>query len=327
MRNIFVTFLAALTLSSGAVAQVTGAGATFPAPLYSKWAESYNKSTGITINYQSVGSGAGIRQITAKTVDFGATDDPMSTDDLKKHGLYQFPTAIGGVVPVVNLRGIEAGKMTLDGTTLAAIFSGKITKWTDPAITRLNPGLRIPDTAITLAYRSDSSGTTAVFTDYLSGISAEFKASPGAGKTVNWPSGVGGRGNAGVAATVAKIDGAIGYVEYAFVKQNKMAYIALFNKNGRVIHPDDTTFAESARGANWNVPGMAVNLNNGEGWPITSPTFVLIYETADKSKDVVRFFDWAFTNGGAAAIDLDYVPLPEKVQAAIRAEWRKLKLQ
>jgi phosphate transport system substrate-binding protein len=247
-----VASIAALTAPMMASAsEITGAGATFPAPIYSKWAEAYKAATGVQMNYQAVGSGGGVNQIKAKTVDFGASDDPMSGEDLTKNGLLQFPAVIGGVVAVVNLPGIQPGQLKIDGKVLADIFRGKITKWNDPAITAMNAGVTLSDTAITLVYRSDSSGTTAVFTDYLAGVSPEFKKDVGAGKTVTWASGVGGRGNAGVAASVTKVAGSIGYVEYAYAKQNKMTHMGMVNKAGKLVQPDDLTFAASAAKADW----------------------------------------------------------------------------
>ena len=316
------------SLSLTAFAQITGAGATFPAPVYAKWASIYKKETGIQLNYQPIGSGGGTKQIEAKTVDFGATDDPLSHEDVVKNGYYQFPAVIGGVVPVINLKGIEAGKLVLDGKTLADIFAGKITKWNDPAIAKLNSGLALPDLTITLVVRADASGTTAVFTDYLCQVNEEFKKTIGSGKTIAWKSGntTAGKGNAGVAAFVNQLPGAIGYVEYAFAKQGKMNYASMLDKKGKVVHPDDTTFAESAKSANWNVPGMAINLNNQAGWPITSATFIIIYkEGSAKAKDVIKFFDWAFTNGDKLAEDLDYVSLPAAVKAQIRNDWKQIK--
>jgi len=309
-----------------AQAQITGAGATFPAPIYSKWAAAYNKETGVTVNYSPIGSGGGVTQIEAKTVDFGASDDPSSDARLKDKGLYQFPSVIGGLVAVVNLKGIEAGKMVLDGKTLADIYQGKINKWNDPAITKLNAGLTFPDAAINVVVRSDSSGTTAVFTDYLSKVNAEFKSGTGTGKTVTWkPANLtGGKGNAGVAANVQQLPNSIGYVEYAFAKQSKLTHVAMKNRKGVVVQPDDLTFAESAKAADWSVPNMSVNLNDLDGWPITAATFILIYPTGEKTKQVTKFFDWVYTKGDKDAVDLDYVPLPQKVKDQVRAEWAKL---
>jgi len=309
-----------------AQAQITGAGATFPAPIYSKWAAAYNKETGITVNYNPIGSGGGVTQIEAKTVDFGASDDPTSDTRLKDKGLYQFPSVIGGITPVINIKGIEAGKMILDGKTLADIYQGKITKWNDAAIVKLNPGLALPDAAINVVVRADSSGTTAVFTDYLSKVNADFKASTGVGKTVTWkPTNLtAGKGNAGVAANVQQLAGSIGYVEYAFAKQSKLTYVAMKNRKGVVVQPDDLTFAESAKTADWSVPNMSVNLNDLDGWPITAATFILVYPTGEKTKQVTKFFEWVYTKGDKDAVDLDYVPLPQKVKDQVRADWAKL---
>jgi len=317
--------LLCMTVAVSAQAQVNGAGATFPAPVYAKWAEQYHKETGKRINYAAIGSAGGIKQIDSKTVDFGATDDPVANDTLKSKGQYQFPTVIGGVVPVVHIRGIEPGKLVLDGRTLADIYEGKIKTWNDPAIVKLNPGLTLPAQTISLVVRADGSGTTAVFTNYLSQVSASFKQSHGEGKVVAWKSTItAGKGNAGVAAFVKQLNGAIGYVEYAYVKQNKMTYVAMKNRKGQTVHPDDTTFAEAAKSANWSVPGMAVNLNNRDGWPITAATFVLIYRGSDKSRPVAEFFNWAFAKGNQSALELDYVPLPDSVKNQIRSEWKQL---
>ena len=313
-------------------AQITGAGATFPAPIYAKWAEAYKASTNVALNYQAIGSGGGIKQIQAKTVDFGASDDPLSAEELSKGGLVQFPAVIGGVVPVVNLVGVKPGEMRLSGTVLADIYRGQVKTWNDPAIAQLNPSVKLPATAITLVYRSDSSGTTYVFTDYLAQVSPAFKTAPGSGKTVNWSTGVGGRGNAGVAANVSKIDGAIGYVEYAFAKQNKMTHAGMINRDGKTVQPDDLTFAAAADRADWDsVPGFGVNLNNQAGanaWPITAATFILMHRSAQDAKrsaDALKFFKWALDNGQKLAIDLDYVPLPAPVVKKVEAAWKDIK--
>ena len=331
----FTKMLAGAVLAVGcgaAAAQITGAGATFSAPIYAKWAEAYKAASGMSLNYQAIGSGGGVKQILAKTVDFGASDDPMSADDLAKHGLLQFPAVIGGVVPVVNLQGVKPGEMKLNGTVLADIYRGQIKVWNDPAIVQLNPGVKLPASAITLVYRSDSSGTTFAFTDYLAQVSPAFKASPGFGKTVNWPAGVGGRGNAGVAANVTKIDGAIGYVEYAYAKQNKMIHAAMVNRDGRTVQPDDTTFAAAAARADWkSVPGFGVNLNNqsgAEAWPITSASFIMMYRAASdpkRSSEALKFFRWALENGQKLAVDLDYVPLPADVVKLVKASWNEIR--
>ena len=313
-------------------AQITGAGATFPAPMYTKWAEAYKGQTGTLINYQPIGSGGGVKQIQAKTVDFGASDDPVAAEALEKSGLAQFPAVIGGVVPVVNLKGVAPGQLKLNNATLSDIYRARITKWNDPAIASVNPGMKLPDTAITLVYRSDSSGTTAVFTDFLSQVSPPFKGVVGAGKSVNWPAGVGGKGNAGVAANVSKIDGAIGYVEYAYAKQNKMSHVSLINRDGKAVQPSEASFGAAAAKANWTgTPNFAVNLNNQPGagsWPITSASFILLYKKADKpeqSAEVLKFFNWALTKGQKMAVDLDYVPLPDNAVKAIVKSWAEIK--
>lgn len=324
MKKIFVTLLAALAVSAQAQT-ITGAGATFPAPVYSKWAADYHKETKAQINYGSIGSSGGLRQMDGKTVDFGATDDPVSQEDLVKKGWHQFPSVIGGVVLVVNLKGFQPGEIILDGKTVADIFEGKITNWNDPAIKKLNPKLTFPDLGITTVVRSDGSGTTAVFTNYLVQVSESFKNNVGEGKAIAWKhkNAAAGKGNAGVAANVQNIVGSIGYVEYAFAKQGKMTHTAMLNK-GKTVQPDDSTFKQAADSANWSVPGMAVNLNNKDGWPITAATFILVYKEGNaKTQDVLKFFDWAFSKGDRAALDLDYVPLPDKVKAQIRADWAK----
>ena len=326
MNKLLAILLSIVAISTQAQTAINGAGATFPAPVYSKWAGEYNKENNIRINYQSIGSGGGIKQIEAKTVDFGATDDPLSADVVKEKGYYQFPAVIGGVVPVVNIKGIEPGQLVLDGKTLADIFQGKITNWNDPAIKKLNPKLSLPDLALTRVVRADSSGTTAVFTDYLCQVSEDFKKEIGTNKTVNWRSSnvTAGKGNAGVAAFTQQIQGTIGYVEYAYVKQAKMTYVAMLDKKGKPVHPDDSTFAEAAKSADWKVPGMAVNLNNKGGWPITAATFIIVYkEGIANTQQVLKFFDWAFTKGDKLALDLDYVPLPDAVKTQIRADWAK----
>ena len=330
-----ILFAGVVALGAASVAQaqdITGAGATFPAPVYAKWAEAYKAATGAQLNYQAIGSGGGIKQIVAKTVDFGASDDPLSGEDLTKNGLLQFPAVIGGVVSVFNVPGIGANQMVLNGAVLGDIYRGTIKTWNDPALVKLNPSLKLPDTAITLIYRSDSSGTTAVFTDYLAQTNPSFKASPGAGKTVNWPAGVGGRGNAGVAANVTKIAGAIGYVEYAYAKQNKMSYAAMLNRDGKKVEADDLTFAAAADKADWNSePGFGVNLNNQAGekaWPITSASFILMHKAAadpKRSAEALKFFKWSLANGGKLATDLDYVPLPASVVKQIESSWKDIK--
>lgn len=309
-------------------ADITGAGATFPFPVYSKWAEAYKKETGIGLNYQSIGSGGGIRQIRAKTVDFGATDAPLKGEQLQKEGIVQFPTVLGGVVAIVNIQGLATGELKLTGEVLADIYRGEIRKWTDPKIAALNPGVKLPDANITPVYRSDGSGTTSIFTTYLSDVSPQWKSSFGAGTTANWPVGQGGKGNEGVAATVKQVNNAIGYVEYAYAKQNNIPYAQLKNRDGQFVKPDERAFAAAAANADWNAaPGFGISLTNQPGaqaWPITGATFILVYKNPDKPEQtaqVLKFFDWAFRNGGRLAADLDYVPLPDTVSDRIRDVW------
>ena len=328
---IFGTALALAVASAPATAaDITGAGATFPFPLYSKWAEAYKKETGTGLNYQSIGSGGGIRQIKAKTVDFGATDSPLKGDDLDKSGLVQFPTVLGGVVPIVNVQGIQDGQLKLSGEVLADIYRGQVKKWNDPRIAALNQGVSLPDANITPVYRSDGSGTTSIFTDYLSNASADWKQQLGTGTTVNWPVGQGGKGNEGVAATVKQVVNAIGYVEYAYAKQNKMPVAQMRNKDGAFVAPDDKTFAAAAANADWNsAPGFGISLVNQAGaqaWPITGATFILVYKSPDRPDqvaEVLKFFDWAYKSGDALAADLDYVPLPDAVADQVRGVWAK----
>lgn len=311
---------------------ITGAGASFPAPVYAKWAEAYQGTTGNRVNYQAIGSGGGVRQITAKTVDFGASDDPIPGVDLERSGLLQFPTVVGGVVTVVKLDGIQPGQLLLNGEVLADIFRGAIKQWNDARIVALNPDVTLPSTAITLVYRSDSSGTTAAFTNYLAQVSPSFQSEIGAGKTVDWKSGVGGKGNAGVAANVTKIDGSIGYVEYAYATQNRLSHVAMINRDGNKVQPNDATFAAAAANADWTaVPGFGVNLNNQPGeqaWPMTSATYILMHRQADdpqRSREVLAFFRWALNNGQKLALDLDYVPLPTGVVRQVEASWTQIR--
>ncbi|UUX97724.1 phosphate ABC transporter substrate-binding protein PstS [Aquabacterium sp. J223] len=318
---------ALLAGATGALAQdVTGAGATFPAPLYAKWADAYNKATGVRINYQSVGSGAGIRQIKAKTVDFGASDMPLKDDELAKDGMVQFPTVIGGVVPVVNIRGVAPGQMRLTGQVLGDIYLGKVTKWNDPAIASLNPGVSLPDAAISVVRRADGSGTTFIFTNYLSKVNEEWKAKVGDGTAVNWPTGAGGKGNEGVAAFVQRLPNSIGYVEYAYVKQNKMTYTLLRNRDGVFVPPSDAAFKAAAAGADWNKTFYQITTDQPgkDAWPITNPTYILMYKQPDRAAGAaaaLKFFDWVYANGDAAADDLDYVPLPSAVKDLVRKQW------
>ena len=317
-----------LTPSAHAI-DITGAGATFPYPIYAKWADGYKKATGTGMNYQSIGSGGGIKQITAKTVDFGASDMPMKAEDLQKEGLVQFPAVMGGVVPVYNLKGVASGQLKFTGELLAAIYMGKVAKWNDAAIAALNPGIKLPDDAISVVHRSDGSGTTFLWTNYLSKVSSDWKTAVGEGTSVKWATGVGGKGNEGVASYVQKINGTIGYVEYAYAKQNKLSFGAVKNKDGQFVLPDDDNFKAAAAGADWaKTPGMGVILTDQPGkisWPITGASFILMHAKQDKAenaKEVMRFFDWSFKNGAQVAAELDYVPIPEPVVKQIQAEWK-----
>lgn len=309
--------------------EITGAGATFPYPIYAKWAEAYKAKTGINLNYQSIGSGGGIKQINAKTVDFGASDMPLKPEVLEKDGLMQFPTVVGAIAPVYNLSGVPAGALHFTGKVLADIYLGKIQKWNDPAIAALNKGVSLPDTPITIVHRSDGSGTTFVFTNYLSKVSPEWKAKVGENTSVAWPAGVGGKGNEGVASFVQRIKGAIGYVEFAYAKQNKMSYGLMQNKDGAVVSPGDKTFQAAAAGADWeHAPGFYEILTDEPGkdsWPITGATFILMHKVQDKpenAKAVLKFFEWAYANGDQLAEDLDYVPLPDNVTKIIAKAWK-----
>ena len=319
--------LALVAFSTLAAAQdVTGAGASFPAPIYAKWADAYNKATGARINYQSVGSGAGIKQIKAKTVDFGASDMPLTDEDLAKDGLVQFPTVIGGVVPVVNIQGIGPGQLRLTGAVLGDIYLGKITKWNDPALKALNPGVALPDAAIAPVRRADGSGTSFLFTNYLSKTNAEWKAKVGEGTAVNWPTGAGGKGNEGVSAFVQRLPNSIGYVEYAYAKQNKMSYVVLQNKDGSFVKPDDDSFKAAAAGADWSRSFYQVltDQHGKSSWPITGATFILMHKAQGKPENAanaLKFFDWAYANGDKAAEELDYVPLPAQVKDLVRKHW------
>ena len=321
--------LAAAQLATSALAaDITGAGATFPFPVYSKWAEAYRKETGTGLNYQSIGSGGGIKQIQAKTVDFGATDAPLKPAQLEKDGLIQFPTVMGGVVPVVNIAGLEPGKLKLTGEIVAEIYAGKILKWSDPKITKLNEGLKLPEANITPVYRSDASGTTNIFTTYLSSVSEPWKKEFGAATTVSWPVGQGGKGNEGVTATVKQVPNSIGYVESAYAKQNKLAYALIENKAGKFPQPDDKAFQAAAASADWkSTPGFGIALTNQAGedaWPITAATFILMHKTpVDKaaSAEAIKFFKWSFEKGGKAAEELDYIPMPEPVVKLIEKTW------
>jgi len=331
-RSILITFATLLLIAGSAFAGTTinGAGATFPYPVYGQWAWLYNKDTGVKLNYQSIGSGGGIRQIKAKTVDFGASDAPLKAEELNEAGLLQFPMIMGGVVPVVNVPGIAAGQLKLSGSTLADIFLGKITKWNDAAITKENPGVALPDSAITVVYRADGSGTTWIFTNYLSKVSATWKDSVGNAKSVKWPSGVGGKGNEGVAAYVQRIKGSIGYVEYAYALQNKLAHSLLQNRDGNYVAPTSVTFQAAAANADWEkAEGFYLVLTDqpgAESWPITGASFILVYKeqaNAETAKEVLKFFDWCYRNGDKTAEKLDYVPMPEKVVSLVEKAWKE----
>ena len=321
---------AGLTIATSAFAvDITGAGATFPYPIYAKWAESYNVKTGVKLNYQSIGSGGGIKQITNKTVDFGASDKPLTPEALEKAGLIQFPTVVGGVVPVVNIPGVASGELRLSGEVLANIFLKKITKWNDPAIKSLNPSLALPDSAITVVHRSDGSGTTFVFANYLSKVSKEWGTKVGADTSVAWPTGVGGKGNEGVAAYTQRIKGAIGYVEYAYAKENNLPAVTMQNSEGEFVKPSIESFQSAAKYAKWeSAPGFYEILTNEPGkttWPIAGATFILMHKSQDKPEnaaEVLKFFDWGYNNGGLMAKGLDYVPMPESVVKLIETSWK-----
>lgn len=326
--RVLVAGVVAAGAFSSAFAQqeATGAGASFPAPLYSKWASDYNKATGVKINYQSVGSGAGLRQIEAKTVDFGASDAPLKDEDLNKKGLVQFPTVIGGVVPVVNIKGIAPGQIKLSGQVLGDIYLGKISNWSDPAIKALNPGVALPDASIAPVRRADGSGTSFIFTNYLSKVNAEWKSKVGEGTAVNWPTGAGGKGNEGVAAFVGRLPNSIGYVEYAYVKQNNMTYVQMQNAEGQFVSPDDSAFKAAAAGADWakSFYQILTNQPGKESWPITGATFILMQKSQEKPVQAatsLKFFEWAYKTGDKTAADLDYVPMPDSVKETILKSW------
>ena len=334
MKKFLLTLLAAFAVTAQA-ADITAAGATFPYPIYAKWAEGFKKETGIGLNYQSIGSSGGVRQINAGTVIFGASDAPVKGEDLDTRGQVQFPAVIGGTVPIINLEGFKPGELRISGVVLADIYMGNITKWNDPKLAALNPGKSLPNQNITVVHRADGSGTTFNFTDYLATVSKEWLDRVGRGPAVKWPAGssVGGKGNEGVAANVERIKGSIGYVEYAYVKKNKLTYLQMQNKNGRWVHPDDLTFAAAAAGADWfSVPGMGLSIVDQRGdnvWPISTASFIIMYkEPKDRkaSQDALKFFDWAWKNGKKDALDLDYVPLPDSLTAQIRQRvWTQIK--
>ncbi|MGB4584364.1 MAG: phosphate ABC transporter substrate-binding protein PstS [Rhodoferax sp.] len=331
LATTMVSFFGAAALTSLANAQsITGAGASFPAPVYAKWAAEYNKVTGVKVNYQSVGSGAGIKQIDSKTVDFGASDMPQTDEVLKAKGQFQFPTVIGGTVPVINIKGIEPGQLKLDGQVLGDIYLGKITKWSDAAIKALNPTLALPDADIAPVRRADGSGTTFNFTNYLSEVHPEWKAKVGQGTAVNWPVGAGGKGNEGVASFVNRLPNSIGYVEYSYVKQNKMTYALLKNKEGVFVSPSEEAFKAAAAGADWNKSfyQLIVNQPGKATWPISTATFILMHLQQDKpaqATETFKFFTWAFKDGDKLASELDYVALPDSVVATIEKAWGQVK--
>lgn len=327
--HLAIAAYAAVSFSSALAADMTGAGASFPYPIYAKWAEAYKAATGNGLNYQSIGSGGGIKQIKAKTVDFGASDMPLKAEELEAAGLMQFPAIMGGVVPVVNLPGIAPGQLKMTGDVLAGIYMGKIKKWNAPEITALNPGVKLPDEDIVVVHRSDGSGTTFLWTDYLSKVNPEFKSAVGAGTAVKWPTGIGGKGNEGVSANVQRIKNSIGYVEYAYAKKNKMGHTQLKNKDGQFVQPADDSFKAAAAGADWaKTPGFGVVLTDQAGkesWPVTGASFILMHKTqADpaKAKEVVKFFDWAYKNGGGMATDLEYVAMPAAVTKQVEEAWK-----
>ncbi|NTV87513.1 MAG: phosphate ABC transporter substrate-binding protein PstS [Burkholderiaceae bacterium] len=334
LKTVAAAAFATLAMSSAFAADITGAGATFPFPIYAKWAEAYKKQTGTGLNYQSIGSSGGIKQIRAKTVAFGASDAPVSGADLDKDGMVQFPAIIGGTVPVINLDGFKPGELRVTGPVLADMFLGSIAKWNDPKLVALNPGKKLPDMPITVVHRADGSGTTYNWTDYLTVVSKDWAEKVGRGAAVKWPapSSVGGKGNEGVAANVNRVKGSLGYVEYAYVKKNNMNFMQLQNASGKYVSPDDTTFAAAAAGADWfSVPGMGISMVNAKGdlsWPVSTASFILMYKNPDdkaQSAEVLKFFDWAFTNGKQMAADLDYVPLPDPLTKEIRAKvWSQI---
>lgn len=330
IRSLALAALAVAAVAGAQAQEATGAGATFPAPLYAKWAADYNKATGVKINYQSVGSGAGLRQIEAKTVDFGASDMPLKDEDLEKKGLVQFPTVIGGVVPVVNIKGVAPGQLKLTGQVLGDIYLGKITVWNDAAIKALNPSLNLPDAPIAVVRRADGSGTSFIFTNYLSKVNAEWKAKVGEGTAVNWPTGAGGKGNEGVAAFVGRLPDSIGYVEYAYVKQNKMNFVQMQNAQGAFVSPDDLTFKAAAASADWSKSYYQILTNQAgkTAWPISGATFILMQKNQDKPAQAatsLKFFEWAYKTGDATAANLDYVPMPEGVKKTIFQSWKNIK--
>ena len=330
LRTIAVAGLFAATIMPAAADDISGAGATFPYPIYAKWADAYKKETGVGLNYQSIGSGGGIKQIEARTVTFGATDAPLKGEDLDKNGLVQFPMVMGGIVPVVNLDGVKPGDLVIDGPTLAKIFLGEIKTWDDPAIKKLNPSAKLPSTAIAVVHRSDGSGTTFNFAYYLAQVSDEWKSKVGYNTSVEWPVGIGAKGNEGVSNNVGQTKGSIGYVEYAYALQNKLVYTRMVNKDGKIVSPTSEAFQAAAANADWNsVPGYGVILANQPGaasWPMTAATFILIPKQppdAAAATAALKFFAWAYANGGKMAEELDYVPMPAEVVKQIKEMWAK----
>ena len=326
LLQVSVGFAFGAVALTAQAADITGAGASFPYPIYAKWAAKYQEETGNRVNYQSIGSGGGQQQIIAKTVDFGASDDPMKADKLSENNLFQFPAIVGGTVPVVNVDGIKPGELKLSGELIADIFLAKVTKWNDPAIKAMNPDVKLPDASIIVVHRSDGSGTTF---GYLSKVSAEWKEKVGEGKAVKWPTGQGGKGNEGVAAYVRQLKNSIGYVEYAYAKQNNLSWTQLKNLDGKFVQPTQEAFAAAAANADWkSAPGMGVVLTNepgAESWPVTSASFILVHKKQDKpeaGKEVLAFFDWAFKNGDKMAAELDYVPMPDAVTNQIAESWK-----
>ena len=330
-RSLLALASACAFIATGVQAQeITGAGASFPAPLYAKWASDYNKQTGVKVNYQSIGSGGGIKQIDSKTVDFGASDMPLTDEVLKTKGQMQFPTVIGGVVPILNVAGIAPGQLKLTGPLLADIFLGKVSRWNDPAIKAINPGVNLPDTAIAQVRRADGSGTTFLFTNYLSKVSPDWKAKVGEGTAVSWPVGAGGKGNEGVAAFVGRLPNSLGYVEYSYVKQNKLNYALVQNAAGNFVKPEDDTFKAAAAGADWakSFYQILTNQPGKDSWPLSGATFILMHTSQDKpanGTEALKFFNWAYANGEKSAADLDYVPMPPAAVAAIQKAWGEIK--
>jgi phosphate transport system substrate-binding protein len=336
-RHFFHAASLALCVAAGSITgaawaqvDITGAGASFPAPLYTKWAAEYHKATGRRINYQSVGSSAGLKQIESKTVDFGASDAPLTDAALKEKGLLQFPTVIGGIVPIVNLKGVAPGQLKLTGQVLGDIYLGKITRWNDTAIVALNPGLNLPGEAISVVHRADGSGTSFGFTNFLSKVNAEWKEKVGEGTSVNWPTGVGGKGNEGVAAFVGRLANAIGYVEYAYAEKNRMAYAQLRNSAGNFVSPSEASFKAAAAGADWKTSFYQILTNQpgNDSWPITSATFIMMHKAQEKPAQAAAtldFFAWAYKNGDKLALDLDYVPMPPEVKTTILQSWQEIR--